>query len=153
VPRRFRVAVEIMRIGTIDAVEQLTRYLERIEIKGCRGVFAAQVIKPQARTLAEALRRLCNWCRAAGRRPGRWDCARVAQGELLCLAGRFRSPRARLRTTGPGPRRRRLGRDSGTPGAALRSGIVALALLVGLTVALAALSAAGPWLHPAGGHD
>ena len=48
------VAVEIKRIGTIDAVEQLTRYLERIEIEGCRGVLAAQSIKPQARTLAEA---------------------------------------------------------------------------------------------------
>ena len=48
------VAVEIKRIGTIDAVEQLTRYLERIELDGCRGVLAAQVIKPQARTLAES---------------------------------------------------------------------------------------------------
>ena len=48
------VAVEIKRIGTIDAVEQLTRYLERIEIEGCRGVLAAQVIQPQAHTLAEA---------------------------------------------------------------------------------------------------
>jgi len=48
------VAVEIKRVGTIDAVEQLTRYLERIEIEGCRGVLAAQVIKPQARTLAES---------------------------------------------------------------------------------------------------
>jgi endonuclease len=48
------VAVEIKRIGTIEAVEQLTRYLERIELEGCRGVLAAQVIKPQARTLAEA---------------------------------------------------------------------------------------------------
>jgi len=48
------VAVEIKRIGTIDAVEQLGRYLERIELDGCRGVLAAQSIKPQARTLAEA---------------------------------------------------------------------------------------------------
>jgi len=48
------VAVEVKRIGTIDAVEQLTRYLERIELDGCRGVLAAQVIKPQARTLAES---------------------------------------------------------------------------------------------------
>jgi endonuclease len=48
------VAVEIKRIGTIDAVEQLTRYLERIEIEGCRGILAAQSIKPQARTLAES---------------------------------------------------------------------------------------------------
>ena len=48
------VAVEIKRIGTIDAVEQLTRYLERIDVGECRGVLAAQTIKPQARTLAEA---------------------------------------------------------------------------------------------------
>ena len=48
------VAVEIKRIGTIDAVEQLSRYLERIELDGCRGMLAAQTIKPQARTLAEA---------------------------------------------------------------------------------------------------
>src|SRR5207244_229267 len=48
------VAVEIKRIGTIDAVEQLSRYLERIELESCRGVLAAQAIKPQARTLAEA---------------------------------------------------------------------------------------------------
>jgi RecB family endonuclease NucS len=48
------VAVEVKRVATIDAVEQLTRYLERIELDGCRGLLAAQVIKPQARTLAEA---------------------------------------------------------------------------------------------------
>jgi RecB family endonuclease NucS len=48
------VAVEIKRVGTIDAVEQLTRYLERIELDGCSGVLAAQAIKPQARTLAES---------------------------------------------------------------------------------------------------
>jgi RecB family endonuclease NucS len=52
------IAVEIKRIGTIDAVEQLTRYLERIRIDpamaACRGVLAAQAIKPQARVLAES---------------------------------------------------------------------------------------------------
>ena len=52
------VAVEIKRIATIDAVEQLTRYLERIRLDpamgACRGVLAAQRIKPQARVLAEA---------------------------------------------------------------------------------------------------
>jgi RecB family endonuclease NucS len=52
------VAVEIKRIGTIEAVEQLSRYLERIRLDpalaGCRGVLAAQLIKPQARVLAEA---------------------------------------------------------------------------------------------------
>jgi endonuclease len=48
------VAVEIKRVGTIEAVEQLCRYLERIELDECRGILAAQVIKPQARTLAES---------------------------------------------------------------------------------------------------
>jgi endonuclease len=47
------VAVEIKRVATIEAVEQLTRYLERID-GDCRGVLAAQTVKPQARTLAEA---------------------------------------------------------------------------------------------------
>jgi len=52
------IAVEIKRVGTIDAVEQLTRYLERIRLDPamgtCRGVLAAQSIRPQARVLAEA---------------------------------------------------------------------------------------------------
>ena len=52
------VAVEIKRIATIDAVEQLTRYLERIRLdpafESCRGILAAQQIKPQARVLAQA---------------------------------------------------------------------------------------------------
>jgi RecB family endonuclease NucS len=52
------VAVEIKRLATIDAVEQLGRYLERIRLDpsraGCRGVLAAQQLKPQAVTLAES---------------------------------------------------------------------------------------------------
>jgi endonuclease len=52
------IAVEIKRVGTIDAVEQLSRYLERIRLDpamdDCRGVLAGQSIKPQARVLAEA---------------------------------------------------------------------------------------------------
>jgi RecB family endonuclease NucS len=52
------IAVEIKRIGTIDAVEQLSRYLERIRTEpsmaDCAGVLAAQVVKPQARVLAES---------------------------------------------------------------------------------------------------
>lgn len=52
------VAVEIKRVATIDAVEQLTRYLGRIRedpsFTSCRGVLAAQQIKPQARVLAES---------------------------------------------------------------------------------------------------
>jgi RecB family endonuclease NucS len=56
------VAVEIKRVAGIDAVEQLTRYLERIRIDPAyaqtRGVLAAQVIKPQARVVAES-REIC----------------------------------------------------------------------------------------------
>ncbi len=51
------VAIEIKRRGDIDGVEQLTRYLELMNrdphLAPVRGVFAAQEIKPQARTLAE----------------------------------------------------------------------------------------------------
>ena len=50
------VAVEIKRRGDIDGVEQLTRYLELMRrdpfLGDVRGVFAAQLIKPQARVLA-----------------------------------------------------------------------------------------------------
>ena len=52
------VAVEVKRRGEIDGVEQLARYLERMErdpmLRGIRGVFVAQVIKPQAKVLAES---------------------------------------------------------------------------------------------------
>jgi RecB family endonuclease NucS len=52
------IAVEIKRVGNIDAVEQLARYLERIRLDPataeCRGILAAQVVKPQARVLAQA---------------------------------------------------------------------------------------------------
>jgi hypothetical protein len=57
------VAVEIKRVAGIDAVEQLSRYLERIRrdpaFTDCRGVLAAQVIKPQARVLAGARDIVC----------------------------------------------------------------------------------------------
>lgn len=50
------VAVEIKRVANIDAVEQLSRYLQRIRadpaLGSCRGVLAATVIRPQARVLA-----------------------------------------------------------------------------------------------------
>jgi RecB family endonuclease NucS len=50
------VAVEIKRIATMESVEQLTRYLERIRqdpaMASCRGVLVAKWIKPQARVLA-----------------------------------------------------------------------------------------------------
>ena len=52
------VAVEIKRVATIDAVEQLSRYLERIRLEPglseCRGVLAAEQLKPQALTLADS---------------------------------------------------------------------------------------------------
>ena len=51
------VAVEIKRVGTIDAVEQLTRYLDCIRVDpsraDCRGFLVAQSIKPQAIALAD----------------------------------------------------------------------------------------------------
>ncbi len=51
------VAVEIKRVAGIDAVEQLTRYLELLNrdplLRPVKGVLAAQSIRPQARTLAE----------------------------------------------------------------------------------------------------
>jgi RecB family endonuclease NucS len=51
------VAVELKRRGDIDGVEQLTRYLDLMNrdprLAPVTGVFAAQEIKPQARTLAE----------------------------------------------------------------------------------------------------
>ena len=50
------VAIEVKRVAGIEAVEQLARYLERIRLDpafaSCRGVLAAQVIKPQACVLA-----------------------------------------------------------------------------------------------------
>jgi len=50
------VAVEIKRRGDIDGVEQLTRYLDLLNrdplLAPVSGVFAAQQIRPQARTLA-----------------------------------------------------------------------------------------------------
>ena len=51
------VAIELKRVGDIDGVEQLTRYLELLNrdplLRPVKGIFAAQRIKPQARTLAE----------------------------------------------------------------------------------------------------
>ena len=52
------VAVEVKRRGDIDGVEQLTRYIERLKLDSSlgeiRGVFVAQVVKPQAKVLAES---------------------------------------------------------------------------------------------------
>jgi RecB family endonuclease NucS len=52
------VAIEVKRVATVDAVEQLSRYLERIASEPgagvCRGLLAALSVRPQARTLAES---------------------------------------------------------------------------------------------------
>jgi endonuclease len=57
-PRGRFVAVEVKRRAGIDAVEQLARYLERLDLDGrlrpVRGILAAQTVAPQARVLAEA---------------------------------------------------------------------------------------------------
>ena len=51
------VAIEVKRQGGIDGVEQLTRYLDRLNrdatLRPVRGVFVAQTIKPQAKVLAD----------------------------------------------------------------------------------------------------
>lgn len=50
------IAIEVKRRGDIDGVEQLTRYLDRLDrdptLRGIRGIFVAQSIKPQAKVLA-----------------------------------------------------------------------------------------------------
>jgi len=55
-PDGFAVAIEVKRRGEIDGVEQLTRYLQRMDrdplLTPVRGLFAAQLITPQARVLA-----------------------------------------------------------------------------------------------------
>jgi endonuclease len=52
------VAIEVKRRGEIDGVEQLARYIERLHLDSSlgavRGVFVAQIVKPQAKVLAEA---------------------------------------------------------------------------------------------------
>ena len=51
------VAVEVKRVGDIDGVEQLTRYLAYLErdttLRAVRGIYVAGTVKPQARTLAQ----------------------------------------------------------------------------------------------------
>ena len=55
-PNGGAIAVEVKRRGEIDGVEQLSRYLEVLSrdkrLGPVRGLLAAQVVKPQARTLA-----------------------------------------------------------------------------------------------------
>ena len=50
------IAVEVKRRGDIDGVEQLARYIERLNLdpllRPVRGIFVAQSIKPQAKVLA-----------------------------------------------------------------------------------------------------
>ncbi len=52
------VAVEVKRVGELQAVEQLSRYLERLNgdasLAPVRGILVAQTIKPQTRVLATA---------------------------------------------------------------------------------------------------
>jgi endonuclease len=57
VPAAKYWAVEVKRLAGLDAVEQLTRYVELLNrdplLTPVGGILAAQTIKPQARTLAE----------------------------------------------------------------------------------------------------
>ncbi len=56
-------AIEVKRRAEIDGVEQLARYLERLDLdnrlRPVRGILAAQQIKPQARVLAAARGIVC----------------------------------------------------------------------------------------------
>lgn len=62
-PAGNTVVIEVKRRGEIDGVEQLTRYLADLEndptLTPLRGMFVAQSIKPQARTLAESRGIIC----------------------------------------------------------------------------------------------
>lgn len=57
------IAIEVKRRGEIDGVEQLSRYLEYLNqdptLAPVRGIFVAQEIKPQAKTVAR--RREIDW--------------------------------------------------------------------------------------------
>lgn len=57
-PAGVAVVIEVKRRGEIDGVEQLTRYLARMErdptLRPLRGIFVAQSIKPQAKVLAQS---------------------------------------------------------------------------------------------------
>jgi RecB family endonuclease NucS len=52
------VAIEVKRRGEVDGVEQLARYVERLNLdpwlRPVRGIFVAQQVRPQARVLAAA---------------------------------------------------------------------------------------------------
>jgi endonuclease len=71
------IAVEIKRVGTIDAVEQLSRYLERIREDaakaGCRGILAAQRIQPP-RAGSRASRSTSSSCAASASPISRSSC-------------------------------------------------------------------------------
>lgn len=73
------VVIEVKRRGEIDGVEQLTRYLADLAndptLGTIRGMFVAQSIKPQARTLAESRGIACvevDYDDLRGRKPDDW---------------------------------------------------------------------------------
>ncbi|MFM9083559.1 MAG: endonuclease NucS, partial [Actinomycetota bacterium] len=73
------VVIEVKRRGEIDGVEQLTRYMADLAndatLGELRGMFVAQQIKPQARTLAESRGFTCvevDYDALRGMRPDEW---------------------------------------------------------------------------------
>ena len=73
------VVIEVKRRGEIDGVEQLSRYLVDLandsSLGNLRGMFVAQSIKPQARTLAESRGIVCvevDYDELRGRKPDDW---------------------------------------------------------------------------------
>jgi RecB family endonuclease NucS len=73
------VVIEVKRRGKIDGVEQLTRYLADLanhpSLGTLRGMFVAQSIKPQSRTLAESRGITCvefDYDQLRGRESNNW---------------------------------------------------------------------------------
>jgi RecB family endonuclease NucS len=73
------VVIEVKRRGEIDGVEQLTRYLVDLandpSLGTLRGMFVAQSIKPQARTLAESRGIMCvevDYDELRGKQSNKW---------------------------------------------------------------------------------
>ena len=93
------VAIEVKRRGEIDGVEQLSRYIERLHLDSSlgdvRGMFVAQVIKPQARVLAESRGYRCvevDYSALRGLAPV--SCACLTGVPSMAFAREYRSPNA-----------------------------------------------------------
>ena len=105
------VAVEVKRRGEIDGVEQLTRYLERLDrdpvLRPVRGVFVAQQIKPQAKVLAADRGIACvevDYDELRGIESDELSCSELGFAEPCpCVQSRPTERADRVRERGSGP--------------------------------------------------